>query len=208
MKNVTVIWHHSSKIETDLQSTLALVDVKVEFFGQTAHTSADPWNRLSAFNPLELYTSGINYYKEYIKPKLRIHYHIQDGGIRPLLKTRENPRGGSTDIGDVSWNVANINLGITTTTIETPWHSWAVISYVGISIGQKGMLYPTIAMSMTMLDFFQNQKCVEGIKLCMRGNSGIRKAQRRCSVQDYQYSWSTANWTIITPRIQPFAVLI
>ena len=34
----------------------------------------------SASDALELYTTGINYYREHIKPTSRIHYHIQDGG--------------------------------------------------------------------------------------------------------------------------------
>ena len=266
--DVNVSWHPSAKIEADVQSTLALVDFKVEFFGQTAHASADPWNGRSASDALELYTSGINYYREHIKPSVRIHYHIQDGGqvvnvvpdysklwvrvrdssrdgmipvyervkemaegaailanvdykislisgiyevlvnrrggeimqnnlellgpisytdeeiafgkkiqmatekpqlgidgtIHPLLDTRENPGGGSTDVGDVSWNVANINLGVTTAPIDTPWHSWAVVSCAGMSIGHKGMLYAAKAMSMTMLDLFKNPKYVEEVK--------------------------------------------
>ena len=37
--DVNVSWHPGATTEADVQSTLALVDFKVEFFGQTAHAS-------------------------------------------------------------------------------------------------------------------------------------------------------------------------
>lgn len=266
--DVNISWHPSAETKADVQSSLALVDFKVEFFGQAAHASADPWNGRSASDALELYASGINYYREHVRPSVRMHYHIQDGGqvvnvvpdysriwvrvrdtkrsgmmpvyervqemakgaailanvdykislisgiyevlvnreggeimqknlellgpieytddeiafgkkiqeitkkeqvgmdsaINPLLDTKENPGGGSTDVGDVSWNVANINLGVTTAPKDTPWHSWAVVACGGMSIGHKGMLYSSKAMSMTMLDLFENPVLVDKVK--------------------------------------------
>ncbi len=266
--DVNVSWHPGSNIEADAQSSLALVDFKVEFFGQAAHASGDPWNGRSAADGLELYTTGINYYREHIRPTVRIHYHIQDGGqvvnvvpdyarlwvrvrdtkrkgmnvvyqrikemaegaaimanvdykislisgiyevlvnrtgeeamqnnlellgpisytdeevaygkkiqeatgkpqvgfdseIHPLLDTQEHPMGGSTDVGDVSWNVPNINLSVTVAPKDTPWHSWAVIACGSMSIGHKGMLYASKAMGMTMVDLFSNPKLVSEMK--------------------------------------------
>ncbi|WP_412985726.1 amidohydrolase [Pontimicrobium sp. IMCC45349] len=266
--DVNISWHPSASIEADVQSSLALIDFKVEFFGQAAHASGDPWNGRSASDALELYTAGVNYYREHVKPTVRMHYHIQDGGqvvnvvpdysrlwmrvrdtkrsgmlpvyervmamaegaailanvdykvslisgiyevlpnreggkimqsnlellgpieytdeeiafgkgiqkatgkpevgmdskIKPLEPTREHPGGGSTDVGDVSWNVANINLGVTTAPKDTPWHSWAVVSCGGMSIGHKGMIYASKAMSMTMLDLFESPDLVDKVK--------------------------------------------
>lgn len=266
--DVNISWHPSAITESDVQSSLALVDFKVEFFGQAAHAAGDPWNGRSASDALELYASGINYYREHVRPTVRMHYHIQDGGqvvnvvpdysriwvrvrdskrsgmmpvykrvmemakgaailadvdykislisgiyevlvnreggkimqknlellgdikyteeeisfgkkiqevtkkeqvgmdasIKPLQETKENPGGGSTDVGDVSWNVANINLRVTTAPKDTPWHSWAVVACGGMSIGHKGMVYSSKAMSMTMLDLFENPKLVEKVK--------------------------------------------
>jgi aminobenzoyl-glutamate utilization protein B len=266
--DVNISWHPSAETEADVQSSLALIDFKVEFFGQAAHASADPWNGRSASDALEIYTNGINYYREHVKPTVRMHYHIQDGGqvvnvvpdysrlwmrvrdtkrsgmmpvydrvvkmaegaaimanvdykvslisgiyevlvnreggaimqsnlellgpikytdseitfgkkiqevtgkeqigmdseIKPLLATKEHPGGGSTDVGDVSWNVANINLGVTTAPKDTPWHSWAVVACGGMSIGHKGMVYAAKAMAMTMTDLFENPKMVEKVK--------------------------------------------
>lgn len=266
--DVNVSWHPSAEMKADVQSSLALVDFKIEFFGQAAHASADPWNGRSASDALELYTTGINYYREHVKPTVRMHYHIQDGGqvvnvvpdyarlwmrvrdtkregmmpvyervqkmaegaaimanvdykvslisgiyevlvnrtggeamqknlellgpinytpeeiafgkkiqevtgkpqvgmdsaIKPLEDTKEHPGGGSTDVGDVSWNVANINLGVTTAPKDTPWHSWAVVACGGMSIGHKGMTYASKAMGMTMLDLFENPELVKNVK--------------------------------------------
>lgn len=274
--DVNVSWHPSASTKADVQSSLALVDFKVEFFGQAAHASADPWNGRSASDALELYTAGINYYREHVKPTVRIHYHIQDGGqvvnvvpdysriwvrvrdtkrsgmlpvyervkemaegaailanveykislisgiyevlvnrsggeimqnnlellgpitytpdetvfgkkiqevtgkpqigmdsaISPLEETKEHPGGGSTDVGDVSWNVANINLSVTTAPKDTPWHSWAVVACGGMSIGHKGMAYASKAMGMTMLDLFENPKMVESVKAEYRERKG------------------------------------
>ena len=266
--DVNISWHPSAETNADVQSSLALIDFKIEFFGQAAHASMDPWNGRSASDALELYTTGVNYYREHVKPTVRMHYHIQDGGqvvnvvpdysklwmrvrdtkrsgmnpvyervvemaegaailadvdfkvslisgiyevlvnraggeimqknlellgpitysqeeitfakkiqeetskpqlgmdreIRPLKETREHPGGGSTDVGDVSWNVANINLGVATAPLGTPWHSWAVVACGGMSIGHKGMLHASKAMAMTMSDLFQDSKLVNKVK--------------------------------------------
>ncbi len=266
--DVNISWHPGADIEADVQSGLSLIDFIVEFYGQAAHASADPWNGRSASDALELYTTGINYYREHIKPTSRIHYHIQDGGqvvnvvpdyskiwvrvrdpkrkvmlptyeqvkkmaegaaimanvdykislvsgiyetlvnrtggeimqknlellgpitytqeettfgkaiqkatgkpevgmdskIKPLRETEKNPGGGSTDVGDVSWNVPNINLSVTTAPKDTPWHSWAVVACGGMSIGHKGMVYASKAMAMTMADLFENPKLVNKVK--------------------------------------------
>ena len=274
--DVNVSWHPSADTKSDVQSSLAMVDFIVEFNGQAAHAAADPWNGRSASDALELYTTGINYYREHIKPTVRIHYHIQDGGqvvnvvpdysklwvrvrntdtkgmlpvfeqvkkmaegaaimanvdykyslvsgiretlvnrtggavmqenlellgpleytekeiafgkkiqemtdkpqvgmdskIYPFEETRENPGGGSTDVGDVSWNVPNINLGVTVAPKDTPWHSWAVVACGGMSIGHKGMVMASKAMSMTMFDLFDDAKLVEEVKTEFKERKG------------------------------------
>ena len=78
--DVCLDWHPSAQTKADVQSSLALVDFVVEFSGQAAHASADPWNGRSASDGLELYTTGINYFREHIKPTVRMHYHIMNGG--------------------------------------------------------------------------------------------------------------------------------
>ncbi len=78
--DVVMDWHPSAETKAVVQSSLALVDFLVEFEGQSAHAALDPWNGRSASDGLELFTNGINYYREHVKPTVRIHYHIQDAG--------------------------------------------------------------------------------------------------------------------------------
>ena len=266
--DVNLSWHPGADIEADVQSGLSLIDFIVEFEGQAAHASMDPWNGRSASDALELYTTGINYYREHILPSSRIHYHIQDGGqvvnvvpdyaklwvrvrdpkranmlptyervkamaegaaimanvdykislvsgiyevlvnrtggailqknlellgpmsytpeeeafgkaiqkatgktevgmdasVNPMRETLETPGGGSTDVGDVSWNVPNINLSVTVAPKDTPWHSWAVVACGGMSIGHKGMIYASKALGMTAVDLFENPAMITEVK--------------------------------------------
>lgn len=274
--DVVMDWHPSAETKANVQSSLALVDFMVEFYGQAAHASGDPWNGRSASDALELYTTGINYYREHIKPTVRIHYHIQDGGqvvnvvpdysrlwvrvrdtkragmevvwkqvermaegaaimanvdhkvslisgihevlvnrtggarlqenleflgpieyteeeqafgkkiqestgkeqvgivceINPLEETEEHPMGGSTDVGDVSFVVPTIRLGVTTAPKDTPWHSWAVVACGGMSIGHKGMAYAAKALSMTMVDLFEDAELREAVKAEFKERKG------------------------------------
>jgi aminobenzoyl-glutamate utilization protein B len=87
-----------------------------------------------------------------------------DCTVKPLLETKEDPGGGSTDVGDVSWNVPNINLSVTVAPKDTPWHSWAVVACGGMSIGHKGMVYAAKAMAMTMADLFEKPDLIAKVK--------------------------------------------
>ncbi|MFZ6014182.1 MAG: amidohydrolase [Bacteroidota bacterium] len=80
-----------------------------------------------------------------------------DGKIYPLKQTKENPDGGSTDVGDVSWIVPEITVLVTTAPAQAPWHSWAVVACGGMSIGHKGMLFASKSLAMTMVDLFENE---------------------------------------------------
>ena len=266
--DICMDWHPADKTEANVQPSLALVDFMVEFTGQSAHASMDPWNARAANDALELYTSGINAYREHVKPSVRMHYHIQDAGqvvnvvpdysriwvrvrditkeglqpvydhvkkmaggaaimanvehkvslisgihdllpnrtggaamqknlealgdiqytqeeidfalemqrnngkpeigidgkIRSLRETLKSPGGGSTDVGDVSYNVPVVSLNATTAPKGVPWHSWSVVASSGMSIGHKGMLYAAKALGMTMVDIFKDSRLRDNIK--------------------------------------------
>ena len=78
--DVCMDWHPSDNIEASTQSSKALIDFRVKYTGNTAHASADPWNGYSAVDAMELFTTGINYYREHVKPTTRIHYQIEKAG--------------------------------------------------------------------------------------------------------------------------------
>jgi aminobenzoyl-glutamate utilization protein B len=105
--DVMLDWHPGDDTKAAVQTGLALVDFIVEFHGQAAHASSDPWNGRSASDALELYTTGINYLREHIKPTVRIHYHIQDGGqvvnvvpdySRLWVRVRDSKRDGMNEV--------------------------------------------------------------------------------------------------------------
>ena len=81
-----------------------------------------------------------------------------NGGIKPMEVTRPDPDGGSTDVGDISYNVPEISLLAVTAPFEAPWHSWVVVACGGMSIGHKGMLFAAKSLSATMVDLFENEK--------------------------------------------------
>ena len=86
------------------------------------------------------------------------------GTIKPLEVTKEDPVGGSTDVGDVSYIIPEITLLATTAPYEAPWHSWVVVACGGMSIGHKGMLFSSKALGTTMVDLFENEKLRTDIK--------------------------------------------
>jgi len=86
------------------------------------------------------------------------------GTIKPLEVTKEDPAGGSTDVGDVSYIVPEITLLATTAPYEAPWHSWVVVACGGMSIGHKGMLFTSKSLGTTMVDLFENEKLRNDIK--------------------------------------------
>jgi len=83
--DVCLAWHPADETLADTTSSQALVDFIVEFHGKAAHAAHDPWNGRSAVDGLELFTHGLNMMREHVKPSVRMHYVIQDGGLVPNI---------------------------------------------------------------------------------------------------------------------------
>lgn len=81
--DVVLAWHPSDETKADTQSTQAMVDFVVEFRGRTAHAAFDPWNGRSALDGLEIFTHALNMMREHVRPSVRMHYVIKDGGDVP-----------------------------------------------------------------------------------------------------------------------------
>ncbi len=81
--DVMLAWHPGDETEADTQSSQALVDLTVEFFGKTAHAAADPWNGRSAADGAEIFTHAVNMMREHIPPTARMHYVILNAGQVP-----------------------------------------------------------------------------------------------------------------------------
>ena len=264
--DVALAWHPSDRTRADMRSGQALVDMIVEFKGRTAHAAYDPWNGRSAVDALELFTHGVNMMREHVKPTVRIHYAIQEGGevpnvvpdhaklwiwardfdrkgvddvlarlrpmaqgaalmagvegtltvqagdyevlvneagarlldanlrwVGPIAYTPEEDafaralqksagvepvgmdaaigslegqgqEGGSTDVGDVSWNVPTLHVSVATAPRGVPWHAWPVVAAGGTSIGHKGMVLAAKTLAATMVDLFDDPAAREAVR--------------------------------------------
>ncbi len=77
------------------------------------------------------------------------------GELRPLASAaqvapfRMAQRWGSTDVGDVSWQVPTVGFVAATWVPGTPAHTWQAVAAGGMSIGHKGMMLAarTLALS-------------------------------------------------------------
>ncbi len=81
--DVCLDWHPDVEIAASTQSSQAMVDFIVEFKGKAAHAAADPWNGRSAVDGLEAFTDGVNMLREHVRPSVRMHYAIINGGDVP-----------------------------------------------------------------------------------------------------------------------------
>jgi aminobenzoyl-glutamate utilization protein B len=113
---------------------------------------------------------GIKYSPEEIKFAEQIS--TSEGmGIRAIASAAEvdplateGMGGGSTDVGDVSWNVPTVGLRTATWVPGTPAHSWQAVAAGGMSIGRKGMMVAAKTLAMTAIDLFQNEKVIADAK--------------------------------------------
>ena len=252
-------WHPSQETAVRNQPGRAMNNFTVEFFGQAAHASADPWNGRSALDAVELMNYGVNLMREHVMPTTRIHYVIPNAGeapnvvpeyakvwyyvrdvnrktvdgyyqrilniakgaalgtdtehkvflitgvhktllnrplqeaaqknleavgppafsqdeqefarqlqsflkleqqkgyetsLKPLADALEPPRGGSTDVAEVSWITPTVGFTVTTAAADIPWHSWATTACHGTEAGVKGALVATQVIALTGADLF------------------------------------------------------
>ncbi len=83
------------------------------------------------------------------------------GTLRPLSAAREvqplefRQKMGSTDVGDVSWNVPTAGFGTATWVPGTPAHSWQAVAAGGMSIGHKGMMLAAKVLAATAGELYR-----------------------------------------------------
>ncbi|UCD44396.1 MAG: amidohydrolase [Candidatus Bathyarchaeota archaeon] len=79
-----VLSHHPSSANTaGTGSSNAMNSVKFHFNGRTAHSAGDPENGISALDAVELMSNGVNFMREHIIEKARVHYITEEGGGQP-----------------------------------------------------------------------------------------------------------------------------
>ena len=125
--DVCMDWHPGDNIESGTQSSKALVDFRIKFYGNSSHASSDPWNGRSAVDAMELYANGLNYYREHIKPTSRIHYQIEKAGdvvnvvpdfAQIWTRLRENDRANVDILYERALNIAKGAALMTDTNYE------------------------------------------------------------------------------------------
>ena len=87
--DICLDWHPDFEIKANMQSSQSMVSLLVEFKGVSAHAASDPWNGRSALDAAEFFTHGVNYYREHVKPTVRMHYVFKKGGDVPNVVPAE-----------------------------------------------------------------------------------------------------------------------
>ena len=85
-------------------------------------------------------------------------------------------RGGSTDVGDVSWMVPTAGIRTATWVPGTSAHTWQAVAAGGMSIGKKGMMNAAKTIALTAMDLYQNPEiCEKGkVELIERRGEGFK----------------------------------
>ena len=81
--DAAITWHPGFLNTVSNASFAALNSFKVNFHGISAHAGAAPQAGRSALKGVELMEIGVNYLREHIDPKIRIHSVITNGGDAP-----------------------------------------------------------------------------------------------------------------------------
>ena len=81
-------------------------------------------------------------------------------------KDKPEKRGGegSSDVGDVSWNVPTASFGTAAFIPGSGGHSWENVASSGTTIGTKALINAAKVFSLTAIDLFTNPKLVNSIK--------------------------------------------
>lgn len=98
--------------------------------------------------------------------------------VQPF-STEAGTLSGSTDVGDVSWQVPTTGLGTATWVPGTSAHTWQAVAAGGTSIGKKGMILAAKVLALTAADIYQNPSITEKAKVELlekRGSDFIYEA--------------------------------
>ena len=105
-------------------------------------------------------------YKTFFQPDSEIG---SQENVRPF-KTSHGY--GSTDVGDVSWNVPTAGLRTATWVPGTASHSWQAVATGGTSIGIKGAELAAIVLAKSAIEIFDNPSVISAAKTEHLGRVG------------------------------------
>jgi len=84
--------------------------------------------------------------------------------VAPLPEERPTGGGGSSDVGDVSWNVPTVSFGTATFVPGSPGHSWQNVATGGTTIGTKSLINAAKVFALTAIELYSNPKELEKAK--------------------------------------------
>lgn len=103
---------------------------------------------------------GIRYSAEERAFAQTLRATLPGGALRPLASAaavapfRLAQRSGSTDVGDVSWQVPTVGFATATWVPGTSAHSWQAVAAGGTGIGHKGMILAAQTLAVTGQQLF------------------------------------------------------
>ena len=93
----------------------------------------------------------------------------QEELIQPFQKTQSY---GSTDVGDISWNVPTAGFRTSSWVPGTSAHSWQAVASGGTSIGLKGAELAAKTLTSSAIELFKSPELIEEAKKEHKANTG------------------------------------
>ncbi len=84
--------------------------------------------------------------------------------VQPLDDEKPSQGGGSSDVGDVSWNVPTVSFGTASFVPGSPGHSWQNVAAGGTTIGTKSLINTAKVFALTAIDLYTNPALVDEVK--------------------------------------------
>jgi aminobenzoyl-glutamate utilization protein B len=81
--------------------------------------------------------------------------------VQPLREERPSQGGGSTDVGDVSWNVPTVSFNTAVFVPGSAGHSWQNVAAGGTTIGTKGLINAAKVFALTAIDLYSDPKLIQ-----------------------------------------------
>lgn len=87
--DIALSWHPMAVNSAIKEAFLAMNTMKFKFHGISAHAAQSPESGRSALDAVELMNTGVNYMREHVIEKARIHYTITNAGGAPNIVPAE-----------------------------------------------------------------------------------------------------------------------
>ncbi|SEK39766.1 amidohydrolase [Parapedobacter koreensis] len=84
--------------------------------------------------------------------------------VQPLDEEKPSQGGGSSDVGDVSWNVPTVSFGTATFVPGSAGHSWQNVASGGTTIGTKSLINTAKVFALTAIDLYTNPTLIDEVK--------------------------------------------